>query len=1119
MGQPNHELTDSSDKHQARGSGLHEVIWRLLIALALQAIAVYCFTSGFLLTRSALPEISNCSAADDIPDDSVGCYTSRLNDTRHDPPRFKRAVIIIIDALRYDMAEYDAALPDSETPPYKNKLPVLHELQEKYPDRSMLYRFVADAPTTTMQRLKGLTTGGLPTFIDASSNFASTEIMEDNVITKATAHGLNLMMVGDDTWVDLFPRAFAWSAPFPSFDVRDLNTVDNGVKQHLVPLMKDNHTTSNTSRWDLLVGHFLGVDHCGHRYGPNHPAMAVKLHEMDGVLRAAAEALPDDAVLLVMGDHGMTSTGDHGGDSPNELHAALFAYSNQPWGQRPRGVAGTQRASLLPRTVSQIDFAPSLAFMLGLPIPFGSLGSAIAELIAVPAKATTSAKAHVTTGADLYHLDEQYASIARANARQILRYLRTYSAVSNDVLPADIDRLAAPFQTAEELWVQAQNSTAASSSKDTAHLYQSSQRLYRLFIGDVQQYCRQVWATFDLRMIAIGIAIEFGCILFLGVELYRLQRSKLKQLFDAAAAPRRSAAEGLRGHDTGMWSTVAGMLVTMVTGALVGLFGVVCMTTSGQFAGVGDEVRHLTVAATSVSGVLLYSIHVFTTSSSQILPAGVYNAAMQVPGESWIVAVCFVGHICCCLSNSFVVHQDSINAAQIGLILIVMATTAFARSGWAASSAVWHLLVALVVTRLSTVTQKCREEQHNCVQQDLDMTFAYGSLVGFLALHYFWFKQNAVLDVQPARIRLTGVFPLLFLGLCCHWCMEFLDESRHSTAAAATQPSSNDVTHLSEGLRQQGVPLLPSVIDFFGTPTGRNFPARMVYAVTLLNLVLILLYPSFIKITVAEDLPVSATQETAEESSRRIYLQGVLVSMSAPIVTLMSSLMFLLMLVLEMNAVPSVLLFAVQTYAFLRARQDMHLHDAEWSTVGMWFLLTIRSFYMSAHQTTFASIQWTSGLVGLSASHTVVSGTLVAFNTFGFFALMALGVPLLVLWAPIRVLSTDLQASRVGEFWLHSKKGRGIFEHRLGTTSTLYMLMFAVSTLVSMTAAAVHRRHLMVWKIFAPRVIFDCISLLVTNTALVAGMVFLLRVRTWLDHADNIMALVTTGTFESQKEK
>jgi len=38
-------------------------------------------------------------------------------------------------------------------------------------------------------------------------------------------------------------------------------------------------------------------------------------------------AISDDTLLLVMGDHGMTRSGDHGGDSPDEVNSALFVYS------------------------------------------------------------------------------------------------------------------------------------------------------------------------------------------------------------------------------------------------------------------------------------------------------------------------------------------------------------------------------------------------------------------------------------------------------------------------------------------------------------------------------------------------------------------------------------------------------------------------------------------------------------------------------------------------------------------------------------------------------------------------------------------------------------------------
>ena len=123
-----------------------------------------------------------------------------------------------------------------------------------------------------------MSTGSLPTFVDAGSNFASSNITEDNIISQLISLGKNITFMGDDTWGSLFPDSFHKSFPFPSFNVMDLHTVDNGVIEHLVPELKAND-------WDVLIGHFLGVDHCGHKFGPNHPEMAAKLTQMDSVLR------------------------------------------------------------------------------------------------------------------------------------------------------------------------------------------------------------------------------------------------------------------------------------------------------------------------------------------------------------------------------------------------------------------------------------------------------------------------------------------------------------------------------------------------------------------------------------------------------------------------------------------------------------------------------------------------------------------------------------------------------------------------------------------------------------------------------------------------------------------
>lgn len=126
--------------------------------------------------------------------------------------------------------------------------------------------------------------------------------------------------MGDDTWVGLYPNRFTRSYPFPSFDVRDLDTVDIGVVTNLYPELKKND-------FSLLIAHFLGVDHCGHRYGPYHSEMSRKLNEMNEVIeyvkytfkfyslvtsfccRNVINEADDDTIVIVIGDHGMTETG------------------------------------------------------------------------------------------------------------------------------------------------------------------------------------------------------------------------------------------------------------------------------------------------------------------------------------------------------------------------------------------------------------------------------------------------------------------------------------------------------------------------------------------------------------------------------------------------------------------------------------------------------------------------------------------------------------------------------------------------------------------------------------------------------------------------------------------
>ena len=85
-------------------------------------------------------------------DHRSGCWLPRKVDS---------LVILVVDALRFDFA--------------RDHLPMsvgarLASQGKNRTTASQLLQFVADPPTVTMQRLKGLTTGSLPTFADISGN-------------------------------------------------------------------------------------------------------------------------------------------------------------------------------------------------------------------------------------------------------------------------------------------------------------------------------------------------------------------------------------------------------------------------------------------------------------------------------------------------------------------------------------------------------------------------------------------------------------------------------------------------------------------------------------------------------------------------------------------------------------------------------------------------------------------------------------------------------------------------------------------------------------------------------------------------------------------------------------
>ncbi|XP_033637019.1 GPI ethanolamine phosphate transferase 2-like [Asterias rubens] len=251
-------------------------------------------------------------------------------------------------------------------------MPYTRELLDGGWTRSFLAR--AHPPTVTMPRIKALTSGTIPGFIDIVLNLDSSTLAEDNLISQMHRQDKKLFFYGDDTWMRLFPGHFTEADGTTSFFVTDYTEVDNNVTRHVQPALSNPH-------WDALILHYLGLDHIGHLGGPTSPLVSPKLQEMDGVIRNIHQALIEQdkslslpSLIVLCGDHGMSDAGSHGGASASETITPLVFISSAFKQDQETPVPH-------PEEVQQIDLAPTLAILLGLPIPQNSLGQAIPAML------------------------------------------------------------------------------------------------------------------------------------------------------------------------------------------------------------------------------------------------------------------------------------------------------------------------------------------------------------------------------------------------------------------------------------------------------------------------------------------------------------------------------------------------------------------------------------------------------------------------------------------------------------------------------------------------------------------------------------------------------------------
>ena len=807
---------------------------------------------------------------------------------------------------------------------------------------------------------------------------------------------LQIALLGDDTWLLAFPTSFEPSMlhDYPSFNVEDLHTVDEGVIEHIFPLLRH----ENRTEWDFIIGHFLGVDHAGHRVGPEHPVMAAKLQQMDTVLREVVELLDDETLLVVMGDHGMNQQGDHGGDSDLETSSALWIYSKSVPLSIPE--SGTTPPSLMRvatypgaqvphRSIPQIDLVPTLSLLLGLPIPFNNLGFLIPEL---------------------FQRSSDFKVAMEANTRQIKTYLDQYRASPSG------GELDAAWAELEESY---QKSRALTGGSAEAHY---------AFARTALETCRQLWAQFNMGLIVLGIFVMTSA-LAASVQIYQ----KLRMPSDTWEV-------------TVIEPLVQGFVGASAFAILVSLLG----------WGISSKV-HLPIS--------LAELAIFTISFGAPIPLAVPTIS-RIPKVSTLSfeAILLVVYCGIFWSNSFVIWEERVVTFFLASCILPRVILSLGKS---AGRLRWRLLgfstLFLVVVRLMAISTICREEQH----PSCHVTFYASSLLPSpptitllliiptalglpTAVRRFLKIAAADQGLAPFYIEIV-LRSFLVLG-SVSWIIDWVDNSgiaaQHVDAQWATE-----------------------TIRITRSTVGR-----------------IVAGGSIVGLTVWSASPLNIAVRRKQDANGKTLIEVIGFANTYGSFYLLFVLFFFafVWLTTQVSGQLPLALSLIAILAYLELVDT--LRDIQqsgtgppapapaqsggggpsFSEIAPLALLAQRAFFSTGHQAVISTLQWKTAFV-LTATRSVFSPLTVVSNTLGPIFVVALAAPLLGMW----LISP-----------LPQPVGNDTVIRKTLKTALGFSIYFSTLLLSSAASAAWFRRHLMVWKVFAPRFMMAGLSMLAVDAAL-----------------------------------
>ena len=347
-----------------------------------------------------------------------------------------KVVLVIVDALRFDyLLEHENI--DHLEKLKLNKFKKFNQAFYTNPEQFVVFRSKSDVPTFTAMRVPCFMTGNVPEKAHIMTSFGALATAEDSIACQVKLTGKKEYFAGDPVLSQYFPEYLIPGTKTKGFDIRD-DQVDDAPHEYILQKVIEND-------FDFMIAHLLMIDHTGHLHGVLGQKMLDAIANVDQFIMDLIYSIGDDTILIFAGDHGMTADGNHGGGEPQETNTAMVAYHKKGF-MKYRSDVNHELKKVM-RSVNeteaqirQVDLVPTLAMLMGIPIPFSNMGQVLNDLYPNSDDLTSQSS-----------FEMQMLHDNHLNTLQILNYFYKYqkqSHIADQQEMAKIEKLAQEVENA-----------------------------------------------------------------------------------------------------------------------------------------------------------------------------------------------------------------------------------------------------------------------------------------------------------------------------------------------------------------------------------------------------------------------------------------------------------------------------------------------------------------------------------------------------------------------------------------------------------------------------------------------------------------------------------------------